>query len=140
MRPFPATETAFCKLLICLENGLVVGVVARPFTSATVAAFRASSCGFQPGLAAPVEASKCDHGTAALLVVLDQQPDADALHAHHALPVFSFIEWNAAIFDEGNHSLLRLNHGAEHTAVNTLRGGIGVLAFNAQLATVTARD
>ena len=46
-----------------------------------------------------------------------------ALHAHHALPVFSVIEWNAAIFDEGNHSLLRLDLGAEHTAVNILRGG-----------------
>src|SRR6476659_8465994 len=111
----------------------LVGVVARQFTAATVA-------GFQPGLVAPVEASEGNLGTAALLVVLHQQPDADALHAHHALPVFSFIEWNAAIFDEGNHSLLRLNLGAEHTAVNILRGGIGVLAFNAQLATVTARD
>jgi hypothetical protein len=38
------------------------------------------------------------------------------------LPVFSVIEWNAAIFDEGNHSLLRLDLGAGHTAVNILRG------------------
>ena len=52
----------------------------------------------------------------------------------------SALSNGTAIFDEGNHSLLRLNHGAEHTAVNTLRVGIGVLAFNAQLATVTARD
>jgi anaerobic selenocysteine-containing dehydrogenase len=36
--------------------------------------------------------------TATLLVVLDQQPGADALHAHYALPVFSFVERDAAIF------------------------------------------
>src|SRR6266700_4166600 len=79
-----------------------------------------------------IEPAERHPGAAAIAVVLDQQPRADALHAYAAALLVHVLERDAAVVDEGDGVVLRRHLGLDHAVVGRSPGRYQHHTFNMQ--------